>query len=712
MMNVMTAILLTVMCGSAAHAQAFWNRTAPYSVGLNEVRFGGGDTVFGTMNSGFTRSANNGESWSPAVIVNYVQDIHVVPAGNIFLAQNQQRLSRSTNRGASWTVVGNGITETSCSSVLANSSGVVVVGTTGGIYRSTDNGSNFAKAAGAAQLGADTTIAAMATYDGSVWYAFTRSNGNPERGYALRSTDAGVTWTKGANSLDSVAIFKAVVHPNGTLYVRTGNGLRASTDGGNSWYLAAFASSYIADVTAAPNGTVFVGMSSSNGLPEWLHASTDNGATWAPLQTPSFGFSGIHVNAQGHLFLSQDQTYRSTDNGATWKPLPVAYPNVTAFTERANGEVYVAAGGSAYQNLYRTTDNGTTWKHLNTGVNGVPSVGFHGDTIIVGDNFYPAKLFRSTDQGATFKAISGITVLSGYVNAVLGTKFASIIAATSTGIFRSMDHGKVWTKVSNTPATFLRQRDDGSLFAFRSFSGSGVLRSTDSGSTWTEMKNGMGNTMVHSLAIASGGDLFCGSDAGLFRSTDAGENWVRIDTQKVKPYGIHVTVDRDGHLFFGGAKNGINSIVYRSTNGGVSWSEILPSIGLIDNQTTIRTLFASASGHLFAGTSGGMYRSAAVTTAVRDGKRTLGPSSFALEHNYPNPFNPSTRIRFTLGRPSEVRLTVHDMLGRTVAVLADGPHAAGGHSVDFMPHGLSSGTYLIRMTAGGTSLTRKMMFMK
>jgi len=701
-----------LMIVSAVQAQNFWSRIEPYSYGLNEIRFGGGDTVFGTWNSGFSRSTNNGDTWSNALVVNFVQDIHVVPNGNIFLAQNQNRLSRSTNRGASWTIVGTGITPTSCSSVLANAAGIVVTGTQNGIFRSTDNGTNFTRVAGPAQLGADTTIGAMATYDGTVWYAFTRRNTFPEVGYALRSTDAGSTWTKGTASLDTVAIFKAYVHQNGTIFVRTGSGIRASSDGGNSWYRAGSITDYIGDIAFAPDGSIYAGLSSSNssGL-TYLHRSTDLGSTWQSVSTPSFGFTGIHINSAGYLFLSQDQTYRSSDNGNSWKALPVSYPNVTQFTESPTGELFVAAGGSAYQNLYRSQNNGATWTHVNCGVNGIPSIAFHADTMIVADNFYPAKLFRSTDNGVTFKNITGISVLSGYVNAILSTPQHALLAATSTGIFRSVNHGKAWTNVSTTPASTIRQLPNGTLYAYRSFSASGIFRSTDDGLTWVEQKTGMGNTIVHSLAAAPNGNLFSGSDAGLFRSTDAGSNWVRIDTQQMKPYGIYVTVNKEGTLFFGGAKNGTNSVVNRSTNSGASWTQITPEISAIDNQATIRSLFASSSGYLFAGTSIGMFRSQQKTTAVTDGASVL-PSHFALEQNFPNPFNPVTTIRFHLAAAAPVRLTVYDMLGREVRRLVEEVRNAGTHTVQFDAASLSSGVYYYSVTAGSVTSVKRMTLVK
>ena len=88
------------------------------------------------------------------------------------------------------------------------------------------------------------------------------------------------------------------------------------------------------------------------------------------------------------------------------------------------------------------------------------------------------------------------------------------------------------------------------------------------------------------------------------------------------------------------------------------------------------------------------------------------PESFALEANYPNPFNPVTTIRFALPEASRVRIQVFDLLGREVALLVDGNLSAGRHEVVFDARGLASGHYIYRMNAGSFEQHRSMILMK
>ncbi len=88
------------------------------------------------------------------------------------------------------------------------------------------------------------------------------------------------------------------------------------------------------------------------------------------------------------------------------------------------------------------------------------------------------------------------------------------------------------------------------------------------------------------------------------------------------------------------------------------------------------------------------------------------PSAFALHANYPNPFNPTTEIYFDVPFPSSVRLTVYDVIGREVAVLADERMQAGRHKVRFEASNLPSGIYVYRLVSGGFSQSRRLVLLK
>lgn len=89
-----------------------------------------------------------------------------------------------------------------------------------------------------------------------------------------------------------------------------------------------------------------------------------------------------------------------------------------------------------------------------------------------------------------------------------------------------------------------------------------------------------------------------------------------------------------------------------------------------------------------------------------------GPIETSLRQNWPNPFNPETSIQFTMGVPGNARLAVYDLLGREIAVLADGFRRMGSHTVNFDAASLASGVYVYRLDANGEVLLRRMTLMK
>ena len=89
------------------------------------------------------------------------------------------------------------------------------------------------------------------------------------------------------------------------------------------------------------------------------------------------------------------------------------------------------------------------------------------------------------------------------------------------------------------------------------------------------------------------------------------------------------------------------------------------------------------------------------------------PREIRLGQNFPNPFNPSTTIEFTLPADGRATLTVFDVLGREVATLLDEERQAGTvQTVTVDLARLASGTYYYRLESGREVLTRKMLLMK
>jgi flagellar hook assembly protein FlgD len=95
----------------------------------------------------------------------------------------------------------------------------------------------------------------------------------------------------------------------------------------------------------------------------------------------------------------------------------------------------------------------------------------------------------------------------------------------------------------------------------------------------------------------------------------------------------------------------------------------------------------------------------------------IAPEEYSLSDAYPNPFNPTTTLSFSVPTEGVLSLNIYDMTGRLVSTLVDGNLKQGYHSItwngmDSNGHAVSSGMYIYSLKGEGISITKKMVMMK
>jgi hypothetical protein len=88
------------------------------------------------------------------------------------------------------------------------------------------------------------------------------------------------------------------------------------------------------------------------------------------------------------------------------------------------------------------------------------------------------------------------------------------------------------------------------------------------------------------------------------------------------------------------------------------------------------------------------------------------PAGYALDQNFPNPFNPVTLIKFSIPEAGLVHLTVHNVLGQEVAEVVNREAPAGVFEVSFDASRLASGVYYYKLTSGNFADTKRMVVVK
>lgn len=137
---------------------------------------------------------------------------------------------------------------------------------------------------------------------------------------------------------------------------------------------------------------------------------------------------------------------------------------------------------------------------------------------------------------------------------------------------------------------------------------------------------------------------------------------------------------------------------------GKPWSIVASDFDL-DGRTDIALTSTSDSLYVLYNLGGG-------TVGIKGEEVTKIPTKFELSQNFPNPFNPTTTIQYSLPFSEKVSLKIFNLLGEEVKTLTDDFQEAGKHSVQFNANNLASGIYLYRIQAGSFVETKKMILIK
>jgi uncharacterized protein (TIGR03437 family) len=494
---------------------------------------------------------------------------------------------RTTDDGVTWTLVNNGLNR--AVQALGVSGTALFAGTDRGVYRTTDNGNTWAPVNKG--LG-DPSVRAFAV-NGSMLFA-----GAGFGSGVYRTTDNGANWTPVNNGLTITSV-RSLAASGAALFAGTIGGIFRTTDGGNNWTAVnnglPNSGNVLVHTLAVSGTTLFAGMNSE------VYRTTDNGANWVPVN------NGLNNNGVGALGVSGmtlyawtiGGVYRTTDNGANWVPVSNGLNNISVKVLGGSGTALFA--GTFNKGLYRTTDNGANWVPVNNGLIGsaVKTLAVNGMALFAGTT---DGLYRTTDSGNNWVAVNNGIPGNVTVNA-LGVSGTTVFAGTSFGLYLTLNNGDLWLKLVNNglPSNVIINalRVSGTT-VFAGTQGQGVYRTVDNGVNWTQVNNGLNNIDVRAFAV-SGTMLFAGSfGGGVYRTTNNGANWTQVNKGLTNTIVYALAVN--GTALFAGTFGGA---VYRTLDNGENWAPVYN--GLTSESSIVNALTVSGTA-LFAGTFGGVYR--------------------------------------------------------------------------------------------------------
>lgn len=381
------------------------------------------------------------------------------------------------------------------------------------------------------------------------------------------------------------------------------------------------------------------------------------------------------LNNEGAVFACTDSgIYKSSTNGVSWNLYGLDTLYIKSLAVDSAGRVF-AGGGEEYgdKGIYRSTDNGVSWEL----------------TISTTEWYTNSRLIRDVNALLT---LPGNIILAG-VNGL--------------GILRSADYGEAWDTIGSNKINeyifSLCNSDSGIVYAGTK---DGVYRSTDWGLTWVHKPP----VRDFTYAVISGNEneVFAGvsyidGESGVYRSTNRGDSWQKYGLQNLAVTSL--SLDEQGGLLAVGAGNG-HLYLYRRFGVNNSWELIsnnLPS----DDGYCVKALPDS---HALVGLwSGGIYRSEEVITSVDES--LVIPNTMHII-NYPNPFNPSTRIKYSLANQGKAKLSIFDVLGCEIEILVDEVISGGDYEIIWDASKFPSGIYFAYLSDGKTYQVSKLVLLK
>lgn len=399
--------------------------------------------------------------------------------------------------------------------------------------------------------------------------------------------------------------------------------------------------------------------------------------------------------------------HRSTDGGDTWtRVFPAYIARTIALKQDSILFASVWPIPAQTEGLYYSTNNGNTWNLTWDGgpSNNVFAVAFDPSNPLRAYNGSRYGIARNLSGGTTgtWSVISNLPLGSWVRDIAIDQNGWVFVAAQHqsnpnlNGVYYSTNQGQSFTRIGGIPS--------GDTIAT-------VIVVKDTTST--------ANSVVDQEALYAGttrGTAYRAAILG-FLSFELSFAMAGIPTIGSFFFRSPPTTIAAAYLFLGyflDVTNG-GGIAY-TTDRGRTWyfyNEGFPA------QSPVAALAGherSPSTDLYSGlflnqNNGGPVYRRTITTDVRTAWSDL-QEAFALYQNHPNPFNPTTTIRYDLPFTGRVSLKVFDILGREVATLVNEVKEPGEHSVTFEASRMSSGVYFYRMRAGEYQSIKKLLLLK
>ena len=459
----------------------------------------GGTIFYFVMDGGLFRSRDRCATWTRvAVPWQGSVSVDIVFFRRTMIVSTGRDAFRTSDLGDTWERVTK-VPSRPSTSVVDSAAGVLI-GTSNGVYRSTDDGLSWAHLAFAGRWVGRMIV----TPGGEMFAAVDKGSDRPFGTTMMRSVDTGATWTAADEGLSGHSIRGLALDEAGILYAAGVTGVYRWEPPGR-WQHIGIHKILGSSVFGAPWGDVYA-MSDVGS-----YRTTDHGVHWRALLLPDRVGDAVTVTKDDHLLLGTlDSLYRSSDRGETWEEAGLDQSVLSLFTVPSTGVILAGTRDG----LFRSIDNGKTWIERSVGLRSftVTSFGASADGALFAGTIAgegAGEVYRSTDNGDRWRLLAPES-LEGAVNALAVLRNGSVIVGTDQGIFRWTPSRREWEQFfgrsGRTEVSSLVVDAQGRVIAGTTTAG--IFVSEDGGETWIAANLGLPTRRIRALAVAADGDIY------------------------------------------------------------------------------------------------------------------------------------------------------------------------------------------------------------
>jgi len=326
------------------------------------------------------------------------------------------------------------------------------------------------------------------------------------------------------------------------------------------------------------------------------------------------------------------------------------------------------------------------------------------------------EIIRTNNSGADWKTLTNLENIGQSSTIYFINSFIGFIIGWNHPVLKSNDGGHTWLEASddnyNLQEMYFFDKNIGwaAGTCFENNENYGhVLRTINAGESWDDIKTEEGQSLNSIFFIDEFVGWAVGSDGEnssgvVIKSIDGGKTWFNIYYPRITPYSVFFINENKGWITTSWGQ------ILSTTNGGLEWEE---EFATFKSRGLNSVKFASEKVGWAVGDYGTILKTLnGGLTFIEVYRNANFENYFTLKQNFPNPFNPSTIINFTLSKGSETQLKIYDVLGREIKTLFNEFKQAGKHKTTFNSGNLPSGIYFYRLDLGNYSDTKKMIILR